>query len=461
MSEAREPVGSDPDQVLEAAGWLERLKAAENVPPLGRLGRFEVLDEVARGGQAVVYRAVDPTDGHVVAIKCFTSFDRSGHSAHLRLQREIRTTRSLSHPGVVRILAVESDGKHPLLVLEWIDGEPLDVWADRTAEERTVRESLEMAARISEILVHAHQRGVIHRDLKPSNILVDPTGMPHIVDFGLAKFHGESLRGQASAIFAGTLAYAAPELLENGLGAVDSRSDVYAFGVMLYQMLSGELPYALGDSISSAVEAIRNDAPAPIHADDIDAVLQAILAKALAKRPEDRYQSADALHADLRHCLAGEPVSALSVRNWDAVRSLVDRHPLIVGLGTALILALFVLAGTMATMYRRAQDEVSRTQRAERFLATTLGPDLSIASPDDAQHDALRRTSAAASMQFAGEPEVESRIRTTLARRFADLSLWAEVTAESRRALELIPADHKAERVEATWYLGIALTLTG
>jgi len=450
----------DPSDLLGAADWLERLRAVEAAAPLGRLGRFEVLAEIARGGQAVVYRALDPATRNVVAVKCFTQFDRGGQSAHLRLQREIRATHSLSHPGIVRILGVESAGPYPLLVLEWIDGEPLDAWAARTAATRTPRTSVEIVACISEILVHAHQRGVIHRDLKPSNILVDRDGHPHVIDFGLAKLHDELPRGRASAIFAGTLAYAAPELLENGLTAVDARSDIYALGVMLYQLLAGRLPYELGDSISSAVEAIRNERPAAIGRGAADAALGVVLARALAKRPEDRYQSADALHADLRRFLAGEPIGGASP-NAPSFRSLARRHPLAFAATTLALVALVGFAATMATLYRRAHDEAARAQRAEQFLATTLREETAPASPAAAQRDALLRASAAAGLQWADEPAIESRVRTALARRFADLALWPQATQESRRALELIPEGRARERVEPLWHLGIALTLTG
>ncbi len=452
-----------PERDLDAPDWLERLRAADGAPGIGTLGRFEIHGEVGRGGQGVVYRATDPDTGRRVAVKRFVTAGRGGTGVHLRLQNEILATRALSHPGVVRILGVESDGECPLLVLEWIDGLPLNEWAAGDGTRPSIDAIVEMTGKVCEVLLHAHQRGVIHRDVKPSNVLVDAGGQPHVLDFGLAKLDGTSAT-TTSARFLGTLAYAAPELVTGGPAAVDARSDVYALGVILHEMLTGQLPYALGTSIFSAVEAIRGDEPLRMRAAGVDSALEAIVRMALAKAPEERYQSADALLADLRRYRRGEPVEARGRTAWESMRGFARRHPGPVTIVVTLTVASLVFGTTMAVLHQRLQRALARTQRIDSFWTAAFGgQDTPLAWSELDVEDVLNRASTRATAELRDEPDIEFGVRTLLARRYIDLGLWREVGRQCERALVLsggARADEK-QSVMALAYLGFAHCLTG
>lgn len=457
------PGDSTPHGALQSPEWLEHLRAVDAAAALGTLGRFQLHAEAGRGGQGIVYRALDPQSSRIVALKRFTSGGRNGGAMHLHLQKELRILRALDHPGIVRVLDVASDGECPLLVLEWVDGRSMTAWSAGHGQRQPVRAIVQLMARVCEVVLHAHQRGIIHRDLKPSNILVDAADMPHLLDFGLAKLREPTNDAYAtSARFLGTLAYAAPELVEGGPSAVDARSDVYALGVILHEMLTGALPYALGASISSAVEAIRRDAPGGLRAAGIDEPLQAVVRRGLAKRPEDRYQSADAFLADLRRWLAGETVEARTHGGWQALCALARRHRPAFTVAAIALAGISVFAATMTVLYHRAERAAHRAQRIEGFLTSAFGGREAPWSAVDLA-DVLARGAERASRELAGEPEVEAGVRILLARRYAELGMWPDVIRQCERAIALSAGDSEqdANAIFALGYLGYGRVLMG
>lgn len=308
-------VGREPD----AAGLeqlFQELRAAARAPQERAARRPEIpgyeLDaELHRGGQGSIYLARRRADQVLVAIKVLEPHPDSLERDRRRFQREVELAGLLEHPGIVRILDHGSDDGRDWYAMELVDGVPLDDWVAEADAPLRVR--LELFLRIVDAVAHAHRRGVIHRDLKPGNILVDESGGPHVLDFGLARSAGDAVPElpslTASGEFLGTLAYAAPEQVAGG-AVPDTRTDVYALGVLLYEMLTGTLPYPERRSVAGVIRGILEASPPDprAHAPEVDADLRALLRCALAKEPERRYPGADALASDLRRYLQGLPV---------------------------------------------------------------------------------------------------------------------------------------------------------
>ena len=315
---------------------------------------YEIHREIARGGQGVVYEAEQSATGQRVAIKVLhTQASSSGgtRAARARFQREIQIAGTLAHPGIVR--PVDSlclaDGRDAL-ILELVEGESLGDWVSMG---RDGAEVLSIMAQVADALEHAHQRGVIHRDLKPSNVLVDSSGRARVLDFGVAR--RRSAGGDVSldrvtmtGEFTGTLAYAAPEQVSQSYAGPDVRSDVYALGVMGYEALTGMLPYAVDGSLETVIRNILSaEAPSASEA-RLDRDTWTVLAKAMAKEPERRYQSAGELARDLRRAAAGEAIEARRDSRWYVIRKGLERHRLAVSVLGAAVFGLVSVAVALA-----------------------------------------------------------------------------------------------------------------
>ncbi len=360
---------------------------------------YRVLGVLARGGQGVVYRALQETTGREVAIKVLHAGPASGsRRARARMEREIEIASALDHPGIVRIfdsvkLADGRDG----LVMELIEGEPLSVWLDSRAV-RDERSLLLLLAEIAEATHHAHQLGVIHRDLKPSNILVDACGRPRLLDFGVARWSEEAGRGRSLTAhdeFTGTIAYAAPEQVSDEGSAIDVRADVYALGVIGFEMLTGAPPYPSEGPLREVVARILEAEVPSRSASGLSSDAWTVLAKAMAKDRRRRYQSAGEFAADLRSAARGEAVRARADSRWYLVRKAVRRRrvPLaIAGLVAAGALATFVALAVGNTRLRSALDEsrllqiralldAGRREDAESALWREVARDIDPARP--------------------------------------------------------------------------------
>jgi serine/threonine-protein kinase len=257
-----------------------------------RLGPYEIVALIGAGGMGEVWKARDPRLGRTVAIKHV----KGAHTS--RFQHEASAIAALSHPNICNIFDIGSD----YLVLEFLEGDPLQ--GPLSAED-----ARQIALQIARALDAAHQRGILHRDLKPANVMVTRSGAK-LLDFGLAKLTVDedmtAIQTSAGTIV-GTVAYMAPEQAEGR--PLDARSDIFSFGALLYEMLSGRRAFP-GNSVASVFSAVLRDEPAPL---DAPADLQRIVARCLAKHPNDRYSSTSELMADLERASANPPVQRASV----------------------------------------------------------------------------------------------------------------------------------------------------
>src|SRR5882672_1294975 len=272
--------------------------------PVGhRIGGYQVQAPLGAGGMGVVYRALDTKLNRPVAIK-FLSSDLADAAARRRFQREAQTASSLNHPHIVTVHDVgEVDGRQ-YLVTEFVDGGTLKDWAQATT--RTWRQIIELLTGVADGLAAAHAAGIVHRDIKPENILVAKNGYAKLADFGLAKLW-EATDSQAvtrtlsaghtrPGMIVGTIAYMSPEQAAGQ--PVDARSDIFSFGVVLYEMLAGRRPFT-GASDLDVLHAVAHRAAEPLP-EDVPLPLRMVVEKALEKDPADRFQSMRDMVVDLR-----------------------------------------------------------------------------------------------------------------------------------------------------------------
>ena len=263
--------------------------------------RYELEELVANGGMARVFKAHDTALERHVALKILQPRFGEDHEHVARFRREARIVAQLSHPNVVTVIdRGEADG-HQYIVFEFVEGETLKNLVERTGPLPT-RRALEIALEVADGLAYAHHNGLVHRDVKPQNVLLTRTGLAKVTDFGIARSldveHGVTLTGTVL----GTSNYLSPEQASGK--PVTPTTDVYSLGVVLYELLAGEVPFHGNNLVAMAMQHLHEPPPSLLHVrPDLPPRLVAAVEKALAKDPEDRFATMDAFAAELRRCL--------------------------------------------------------------------------------------------------------------------------------------------------------------
>ncbi len=280
---------------------------ARHAKMLGELGDYELLEEIGRGGQGVVFRARQKSLNRTVALKVI-SLGQWASKAHLkRFRLEAEAAARLEHPGIVPIHEVgERDGSC-YFSMKFVEGGQLDEVARR--EPIPIRRAAELIAKVARTVHYAHEHGILHRDLKPGNILLDAKGEPHLTDFGLARLVETESTMTRTLDVLGTPSYMAPEQAMGNNAAVSSVTDIYGLGAVLYQLLTGQPPFAGGATYETIKLLLDTEPRQPrLLNPKIDRDLSTICLKCLEKDPKRRYSSALALAEDLEHWLKHEPI---------------------------------------------------------------------------------------------------------------------------------------------------------
>jgi serine/threonine protein kinase/Tfp pilus assembly protein PilF len=321
----------------------DRKIATRPAKMLGDFGDYELLEEIGRGGQGVVYRAHQKSLNRTVAVKVI-GLGYWATEAHLkRFRREAEAAASLEHPGIVPIYEVGEREGSCYFSMKFVEGGQLDEVMKR--EPMSIRQGSELIAKVARTVHYAHEHGILHRDIKPGNVLLDAKGEPLLTDFGLARLVETESTVTHTMDVLGTPSYMAPEQAVGNNVAVSSATDVYGLGAVLYQLLTGHPPFAGGTTYETIKLLLDTEPRQPrLLNQKIDRDLSTICLKSLEKNPKRRYSSALALAEDLEHWLKHEPIQARRTGIFARGRKLVRRNPTSALLAAALI-ALAAAAG--------------------------------------------------------------------------------------------------------------------
>jgi WD40 repeat protein/serine/threonine protein kinase len=355
--------------VIDSASQLSILNS--QLTALRSFGDYELLEEIARGGMGIIYKARQKSLGRMVAVKMLLFGEQSGKDLAQRFRAEAAAAASLQHANIVAIHEVGAHEGQPFFAMEFIDGQSLAQLA--AGQPLPATRAARYVKIVAEAIHYAHERGILHRDLKPSNVLIDPFDQPRVTDFGLAKrLHHDSeltLSGQVL----GSPNYMPPEQAAAKRGLVGRRSDVYSLGAILYHLLTGRPPF-VGETLTDTLHSVLNTEPISprLLNPSVPRDLETLCLKCLEKEPSRRYPTAQALAEDLDRFLRDEPIQARPVSRAEKVLRWCRRKPVVASLGAATLVLLLAVAVTSTVSAIRIQRQRQRIEQEQRTTRRNL-----------------------------------------------------------------------------------------
>jgi WD40 repeat protein/tRNA A-37 threonylcarbamoyl transferase component Bud32 len=347
---------------------VDQSQATRMAPPLSKMGRFELIERLGVGGFGSVWKARDKELDRTVALKIPRNGAMTAEEQE-KFFREARAAAQLQHPNIVSVHEVGRDGENVYIVSDFVRGVTLGDWL--TGQQLTNREAAELCAKIADALHHAHEQGVVHRDLKPANIMMDYDGEPHLMDFGLARREAGEVTMTTDGQVLGTPAYMSPEQAEGEAHRADRRSDVYSLGVILFQLLTGELPFR-GNARMLIKQVVHDDPPSPRKLNaNISKDLETITLKCLEKDPTRRFSTAQDLSHELNRFLSGEPIHSRPISRAARAWRWCQRRPVTAGLSAAVAVLVSFVAVTGPVVAMR-QSRLAEAAKQGELAAVAL-----------------------------------------------------------------------------------------
>lgn len=440
-----------------------------------KMGRYTLLSSLGQGGFGEVWLAEQAVPvRRQVALKVIKA-GMDTREVIARFEAERQALAVMDHPNIAKVFdAGATPTGRPFFVMELVRGESVTRWCDRQCAP--LEQRLALFIDVCRAVHHAHQKGIIHRDLKPSNLLVceqEGAAVPKVIDFGIAKATSEERLTELTLVtrldrLMGTPAYMSPEQATPGMD-LDTRTDIYSLGVVLYELLTGQVPYQ--PSADGRVQHEKDAQKPSTRIKALTAELQQRLGMALAAEPPKlvgrvrgdldwitmkalavdrtrRYDSAQALAEDVRRFLNQEPVSARPPTTWYLLRRFTQRNKLAVGAAAMIVLLLVVGVATSTILYLRAKTALAKSEQVSAFLKRVLeqaGPSKALGRDTTMLREILDETATNIGTQLAGQPEVAAELHGILAHTYEAIDEYDLAHAEAERQLQLVRARHSGD----------------
>ncbi|MFK7883143.1 MAG: protein kinase [Phycisphaerales bacterium] len=435
-----------------------------DAPMPSHIGPYEILRVLGQGGMGTVYEARQQSPSRRVALKVIR--DRVYHArVRTRFAREAQILAKLNHPGIATIYesGETDDGRTPFVAMEYIDGVPITEYAQK--HNLSIKARAQLLCEVAKAVGHAHTIGIVHRDIKPNNILVDSEGHATVLDFGIALDTGIADRTAMteSGQLLGTLQYMAPEQVDRSHAETSTRTDVYALGLIGFELFAGRNPHqSNGSSVYDLIRSIRDDQPSSLGAIDssLRGDLEIIIAKALSREHDRRYATAIEMAEDFDRFLSLQPILARRASTWYQLRKFSRRNPVLVGSVSAIVLtliaAVIIISGALRAANRDRAIAESQS-KAQELTALFVTEDLfSAGNPnfdgevDISLLDAMRQASSKISERFVGSPDAEAAISHTMGEQFRLMNEFDLALQHLNRSVQLsktLPDLHVDEKV--------------
>jgi len=434
------------EQFPEQTDWLEMLKqdnTADSLPQLPRISSFTLLKSIGTGANGQVFLAIDKTSKQQVAIKVPHSFLNPEQKQ--RFLHESQLLSRLSHSNIAKILqtGLLQDQDLPYIAMEFVEGKNIHQYC--RDKDLNFRQIIELFKQVLEAVQYAHQRGIIHRDIKPDNILVNQKGQVKLVDFGIAMLSDNSTQHLTQLTrtgeIVGTLSYMSPEQV-SGSEAIDTRTDIYSLGVVLYQLLAKKLPFSLNaNQLFSAISQIIEDLPKKLNKQNsaIDTDLTTIVHHAMEKNPEQRYQSASEFKKDLENWLAGNSINVQHNTLWHSLKHMGQKHKALVSGALLAIVGLItglVFAVSFALKEQKARELAETNAKTSEKTVAFISEIFSKANPERIYGDKLTllqvidNTNVSLLQNLKDEEQVQANIRLVLADVYVSLGKEEQATKQ-------------------------------